>query len=102
MVRLIETDNHVRMTLALVKPYLSQALHYLVEQMTVFVNPKPVKRYLVEADLFSGIKVEKSIVKKFDFLKNFSNPWGGLSDYEILAIDLREGCQSLFGLVLFF
>ena len=49
------------MTLAVVKPYLSQGLHYLIEQMTIFVNPLPVKRYMESAVLISDHQVERSV-----------------------------------------
>ena len=68
-VQLISTDCEVRRALRLVRPYLDPDLHYLIEQMTVFVNPKPVNLYLTGSGLVTEMKVAGSVEKMEEAVK---------------------------------
>ena len=56
----------------MVKPHLDADLYFLVERMTILVDPKPVKHYLADPSLISDIKVESSIQAIQMAMKNCS------------------------------
>ena len=70
LIQLLSTDFEVRRALRLVRPHLDPDLYYLIEQMTVFVNPKPVNFYLTRIDLLLPMKVESSVVAMQEALEN--------------------------------
>ena len=57
IVKSLDSDQKVRDALNMVKPHLDADLHYLVERMTVFVDPKPVALFLANPNLISEVKV---------------------------------------------
>ena len=47
--------------MVLVQPHLDADLYYLIERMTIYVDPKPVGMFLTSPNLITEIKVKKSV-----------------------------------------